>query len=184
MTRILAISGSLRRESFNTRLIVQAQRLAPAGLAIERFDLAPIPLYNEDVNAVGLPAPVAALRQAIAQADGLLIATPEYNYSIPGVLKNAIDWVSRPPAQPLAGKPIALMGASAGQFGTARAQYHLRQVFVLLNGLVMNQPELMIGPASGEFAADGTLKDPATNDRLAKFLAAFTTWVTARPRSS
>ena len=110
----LGIAGSLRRGSFNAATLRTAQELAPAGMTIERFDIAPIPLYNEDVRQQGFPAPVEDLRARIKAADGLLIVTPEYNYSIPGVLKNAIDWASRPPEQPFDGKPIGVMGASAG----------------------------------------------------------------------
>jgi chromate reductase len=128
--KILGISGSLRKESFNTRLLHVAQTLAPAGVTIEVFDLAPIPLYNEDVRAAGYPPPVAALREAIRGADALLFATPEYNYSVSGVLKNAIDWASRPPDVPLLDKPAAVMGASTGLNGTVRAQFHLRQILV------------------------------------------------------
>ena len=112
----------------------------------------------------GFPAPVEDLRARIKAADGLLIVTPEYNYSIPGVLKNAIDWASRPPEQPFDGKPIGLMGASVGTHGTSRAQYHLRQCFVFLNGLVMNRPEVMIPQAQNKFDAEGKLTDQATRD--------------------
>ena len=110
--RILGIAGSLRRSSFNAATLRAAQELAPSGMTIESFDIAPIPSYNEDVRQQGYPAPVEDLRVRIKAADGLLIVTPEYNYSIPGVLKNAIDWASRPPEQPFDGKPIGLMGAS------------------------------------------------------------------------
>ncbi len=122
MVRILGIAGSLRRGSFNAATLRVAQELAPAGMTIEHFDIAPIPLYNEDVRQQGFPPPVEDLRARIKAADGLLIVTPEYNYSIPGVLKNAIDWASRPPEQPFDGKPIGIMGASGGALGTARAQ--------------------------------------------------------------
>src|SRR5215469_12980358 len=162
--RILGIAGSLRRGSFNAATLRTAHELAPAGMAIDVFDIAPIPLYNEDVRQQGFPAPVEDLRTRIKAADGLLIVTPEYNYSIPGVLKNAVDWASRPPEQPFDGKPIGLMGASAGALGTARAQYHLRQCFVFLNGLVMNRPEVMIPQAHNKFDTTGKLTDQATRD--------------------
>jgi chromate reductase len=181
--RILGIAGSLRKASFNAATLRAATRLAPDGMTITPFDIAPIPLYNEDVRAQGFPAPVEALRQAIKEADGLLIVSPEYNYSIPGVLKNAIDWASRPPEQPVDGKPIGLMGASGGLFGTARAQYHLRQVFVFLNGLVMNRPEVMIPTAQNKFDAEGKLTDQQTRDFIAAHLVAFKAWV-LRQRSS
>ncbi len=146
-------------------------------MTIEIFDMAPIPLYNEDVRQQGFPAPVEDLRARITAADGLLLVTPEYNYSIPGVLKNAIDWASRPPEQPFDGKPISVMGASAGIHGTSRAQYHLRQCFVFLNGMVMNRPEVMIPAAQNKFDADGKLTDQATRDFIVVHLAVFKAWV-------
>src|SRR5205814_8833807 len=122
------IAGSLRTGSYNRALLRAAQELAPAGLELLTFDLAPIPLYDGDVEAQGDPEPVGALKTAIRDADALLIVTPEYNYGVPGVLKNAIDWASRPPGQsPLNGKPAALMGATPGMTGTARAQLQIRQ---------------------------------------------------------
>jgi len=175
--RILGIAGSLRRGSFNAATLRTAQELAPAGMTIDIFDIAPIPLYNEDVRQQGFPAPVEDLRARIKAADGLLIVTPEYNYSIPGVLKNAIDWASRPPEQPFDGKPIGVMGASMGTHGTSRAQYHLRQCFIFLNGLVMTIPEVMIPQAQNKFAADGTLNDQATRDFITAHLAALKAWV-------
>jgi chromate reductase len=175
--RILGIAGSLRRGSFNAATLRAAQALAPSGMAIEIFDIAPIPPYNEDVRQQGFPAPVEDLRARIKAADGLLIVTPEYNYSMPGVLKNAIDWASRPPEQPFDGKPIGLMGAAAGTLGTARAQYHLRQCFVFLNGLVMNRPEVMIPQAHNKFDAEGKLNDQATSDFIVAHLATFQAWV-------
>ena len=148
--------------------------LAPADLVIDIFDLSPIPLYNDDLRTKeGYPEGVQSFRDALKAADGVLIATPEYNYSIPGVLKNAIDWASRPPEQPFDGKPIAILGASPGALGSARAQYHLRQCFIYLNGQVMNRPEVMIGAANSKFDADGNLTDQGTADFLKKFLAAF-----------
>jgi chromate reductase len=177
MVRILGIAGSLRRGSFNAATLRVAQELAPAGMTIEHFDIAPIPLYNEDVRQQGFPPPVEDLRARIKAADGLLIVTPEYNYSIPGVLKNAIDWASRPPEQPFDGKPIGIMGASGGALGTARAQYHLRQCFVFLNGLIMNRPEVMIAAASGKFDAEGKLTDQVTREFVTAHLTAFKAWV-------
>ena len=175
--RILGIAGSLRRGSYNAATLRAAQELAPAGMTIERFDIAPIPLYNEDVRQQGFPPPVEDFRGRIKSADGLLIVTPEYNYSIPGVLKNAIDWASRPPDQPFDGKPTGIMGASMGIHGSSRAQYHLRQCFVFLNGLVMNRAEVMIPVAQNKFDADGMLTDQPTRDFIAAHLAAFKSWV-------
>ncbi len=173
---ILAISGSLRSSSFNTAALRAAMELAPSGMSIELHDIGDLPLYNDDVRAQGFPPPAQRLRERIKAADGVLFATPEYNYSVPGVLKNAIDWASRPPEQPFDGKPIAIMGTSPGVLGTARAQYHLRQCFVFLNGHVLNRPEVMIGGATGRFDAAGKLTDQATRDFLAAMLVAFKAW--------
>ena len=175
--RILGIAGSLRRGSFNAAALRAARDLAPDGMTIEIFDLAPIPMYNDDVRLEGYPPPVADFRARIKAADGLLIATPEYNYSTSGVLKNAIDWASRPPEHPFEGKPIGLMGASAGTLGTARAQYHLRQMFVFLNGFVMNRPEVMIPSAQSKFDAEGELTDQQTRDFMSAHLVALKAWV-------
>jgi chromate reductase len=175
--RILGIAGSLRRGSFNAATLRAAQALAPDGMTIDSFDIGQFPLYNEDVRQQGFPPVVEDLRNRIKAADGLLIVTPEYNYSIPGVLKNAIDWASRPPEQPFDGKPIGIMGASGGVLGTARAQYHLRQCFVFLNGLVMNRPEVMIPTAQTKFDAEGNLTDQTTRDFIAAHLVAFKAWV-------
>jgi chromate reductase len=175
--RILGFAGSLRQGSFNRATLRTAQELAPEGMHIDIFDIAPIPLYNEDVRQQGFPPSVEDFRARIKAADGLLIVTPEYNYSIPGVLKNAIDWASRPPEQPFDGKPIGLMGAAGGAFGTARSQYHLRQCFVFLNGLVMTRPEVMIPAAHTKFDASGKLTDQPTADFIAAHLAALKAWV-------
>ena len=173
---VLGISGSLRRGSFNTSVLREAARLAPADMAIELADISEIPLYNEDTYAQGFPPAVERLREQIRAADALLIATPEYNYSVPGVLKNVIDWVSRPPEQPFAGKPVALMGASAGRFGTARAQYHLRQSMVFLDMRPLNRPELMIATAHKLFDEQGNLTDEATREYLRGLLVALHEW--------
>jgi chromate reductase, NAD(P)H dehydrogenase (quinone) len=174
--KILGISGSLRKGSFNTSALRAAQELAPPGMEIQPFDLAPIPLYNEDVRERGFPASVESFRAQIKAADALLIVTPEYNYSIPGVLKNAIDWASRPPEQPFDGKPIAILGASPSMLGTARAQYHLRQVFVYLNGLILNRPEVMIANAPQKFDAQGKLTDEKTREHIRGLLGGLQQW--------
>lgn len=170
--KILGLAGSLRRNSFNKALLRTAAEMAPAGVTLEVFDLAPIPLYDDDLFQAGLPTAVAQFRQAIAAADAVLIATPEYNYSIPGMLKNAIDWASRPPDQPFDGKPLAIMGASPSRLGTARAQYHLRQCFVYLNARVLNRPELMISEAHKLVDGEGRIGDPATRERIGALVAA------------
>jgi chromate reductase len=171
---ILGISGSLRQNSLNTAALQACSDLLPPGVTMSVFDLAPVPLYNEDVRTQGLPASVQQLREQIRAADALVIATPEYNYSMSGVLKNAIDWASRPPEQPFDGKPIALIGATPGGLGTSRAQYHLRQVFVYLNGRLLNRPEVFISGAPSKFDASGKLTDAATADTLGKMLVALT----------
>ncbi len=173
---ILGISGSLRKKSYNTGALRAAQQLLPDGATMEIFDLAGIPLYNDDVREAGYPAYVAEFRAKIAAADAVLIVTPEYNYSVPGVLKNAIDWASRPPSQPFEKKPVAIMGASPGVIGTARAQYHLRQSFVFLNACVLNKPEVMIGSAATRFDADGNLTDAKTGEFIKALLVSLAEW--------
>jgi chromate reductase len=174
--KILAISGSLRQASFKTYALKAAAELAPAGMAVEIFDIGAIPPYNEDVKAKGFPAPVESLRAAIKAADALLLSSPEYNFSYSGVLKNAIDWASRPPEQPFEGKPIAIMGAGPGALGTARAQYHLRQVFIFLNAHVLNRPEVMISGAATRFDASGKLTDEATRTMVRTQMEALRDW--------
>jgi len=174
--RVLGISGSLRKASFNTAVLRAAVELAPPGMTVETADLRAIPLYDEDVRAAGLPDAVQTLREAIAAADALLIVTPEYNFSIPGVLKNAIDWASRPPNQPFAGKPLAIMGASGGGGGTMRAQYHLRQVAVFLDLHPLNKPEVFVRSAQDKVDASGTLTDEATRKVIAEQLVALAAW--------
>lgn len=176
---ILGIAGSLRRASFNRALLRAAQELAPQGMEIEIFDrVGELPLYNPDVEAMGAPEPVAALKLAISRAHGLLIATPEYNYSIPAPLKNALDWASRPPAEtPLRGKPIAIMGAAVGAVGTARAQLALRQSLVFTQSHVMPAPELLLGRAPEKFDADLRLIDEQSRQFLRQHLERFASYV-------
>src|SRR5258707_9359354 len=158
---VLAICGSLRAGSYNRAALRTAIELRPPGMAMETADISTIPLYNEDVRAQGFPPPVEKLRAQIAVADALLFVTPEYNYSMSGVLKNAIDWASRPPDQPFAGKPAAIMGAAAGMAGSARAQYDLRRSCVFLDIHPLNKPEVQIGQAQTKFDASGRLTDDA-----------------------
>lgn len=173
--KILGFAGSLRAGSRNRGLLRAAAARLPDGVVLEIFDLAPIPLYNGDVEAKGMPAPVTAFRQAIRTADAILIACPEYNYSIPGVLKNAIDWASRGADQPFAGKPVGLMGAG-GTLGTARSQYHMRQVLVCLDSHLLNKPELFVMESARKFDEGGTLTDETTAARLPKLLSALADW--------
>jgi len=175
--KVLGIAGSLRAGSFNRSLLRAAQELAPAGMTITAFDLAAIPLYNGDVEAQGDPEPVTALKSAIRQADALLIATPEYNFGVPGVLKNAIDWASRPPRDSvLKGKPAAIMGATPGMGGTARAQMQLRQAFVFTQTLAMLSPEVLVARAHEKFDASGGLTDEKTRQLVGHFLQALAEW--------
>jgi len=173
---VLAICGSLRAGSYNRAALRTAIELRPPGMTIETADISAFPLYNEDVRAQGFPPPVETLRRQIATADALLFVTPEYNYSIPGVLKNAIDWASRPPDQPFAGKPVAIMGAGAGMAGTARAQYDLRRCCVFLDMHPLNKPEVLIGQAQTKFDAEGRLTDEAARGFIRDLLVALDQW--------
>ena len=174
--RILGIAGSLRRESFNRAALRAATQLVPEGVTIDIFELDGIPGFNQDEEQ-NPPAKIAELKRRIREADAILIVTPEYNYSIPGVLKNAIDWASRPYGDSAwNGKPVAIMGASIGAIGTARAQYHLRQMFVFLNMFPINQPEVMIGNASERFDAAGNLTDDATKGFIRQLLQNLVEW--------
>ncbi len=174
--KVLGICGSLRKGSFNMMALRVAQGLAPAGMKIDIADIGAFPPYNEDVKAQGFPPAVQTFRDQIAAADALLIATPEYNYSVSGVLKNAIDWGSRPPNQPFDGKPIAIMGASGGVLGTARAQYHLRQICVFLNMFPVNKPEVMIPQAQNRFDAQGNLTDEVAKGLIKQLLESLQAW--------
>jgi chromate reductase, NAD(P)H dehydrogenase (quinone) len=173
---VLGFAGSLRRGSYNNAALRAALELAPAGMTIETFDLAPIQPYNEDVKEEGFPPPEQEFREKIRAADALLIVTPEYNRSMSGVLKNAIDWASRPPNQPFNGKPTAIFGASPGMIGTAVAQYDLRRCLGVLNALVMNTPSVMIGNAAEKFDQQGRLTDQPTREVIAKLLVALVDW--------
>lgn len=172
MIEVLGISGSLRLRSYNTMLLRAAMEIAPRDMRIRPASI-DLPLYNEDIRELGFPPPVSLLCEQVAEADGVLIATPEYNYSIPGVLKNAIDWASRSPDRPFDGKPVAIMGASTGRFGTVRSQNHLRQSLLFLNASVMNRPAVMVGGAASQFDESGRLTDASTREHVAKLLAAF-----------
>jgi chromate reductase, NAD(P)H dehydrogenase (quinone) len=174
---VCAIAGSLRRASYNRALLRAAQELAPDGMEIRIFDLLDVPLYNEDVEAQGDPEPVRALKAAIGEADALLIATPEYNHGVPGVLKNAIDWASRPPrGAVLAGKPAAIFGASPGVTGTARAQTQLRASFVFTQTPALLQPEILVYRAHEKFDAQGRLTDEKTREFVARLLRELADW--------
>jgi chromate reductase len=170
--KILGIVGSLRQQSYNRFALKAAQELLPDGVSLDLIELHNIPVFDQD-NELTPPASVLEFKRRILAADAILFATPEYNYSLPGGLKNAIDWASRPyhdSAWP--GKPAAIMGASIGNLGTARAQYHLRQILVTLNMPVVNQPEVMIGNADLRFAPDGRLTDEPTRQFIQMLLGA------------
>ena len=174
--RILGIAGSLRRESFNRAALRAATEVVPEGATIEIFELDGIPGFNQDEEQ-NPPAKVVELKRQIREADAILIVTPEYNYSVPGVLKNAIDWASRPYGDSAwNGKPAAIMGASVGTIGTARAQYHLRQMMVFLNMFPINQPEVMIGNSSERFDAQGNLTHNATKEFIRQLLQNLVEW--------
>jgi len=167
---ILGIAGSLRKLSYNRAALRAAQELVPNGAKIEIFDLDGIPVFNQDEEKQ-VPVKVTELKARVRAADAILFVTPEYNYSIPGVLKNAIDWASRPYGDNAwDDKPVAVMGASVGFAGTARAQYHLRQVFVYLNMHALNKPEVMIANAHERFDENGNLKDEKTKQHIRQLL--------------
>lgn len=176
---VFAVAGSLRKDSYNKKLLRAAIELVPPGMMIHQFDgLAEIPPYNADVDVDPRPEPVRALKQILAACDGLLIATPEYNYGIPGLLKNAIDWASRPAASsPLLGKVALLMGAATGMVGTARAQQQLRQNFVFTKTTVIPAPEILVSKAAEKFDADGRLIDDMAKQLIADRLKALGEWI-------
>lgn len=174
--RILGIAGSLRRESYNRATLRAATELVPEGASIEIFELDGIPGFNQDEEQ-NPPSRVAELKGKIRESDAILFVTPEYNYSLPGVLKNAIDWASRPYGDSAwDGKPAAIMGASIGAIGTARAQYHLRQSMVFLNMFPVNRPEVMIGNAADKFDEQGNLTDETTRDFIRQLLQSLVDW--------
>lgn len=174
---ILGFSGSLRKVSSNSGLLRAATQLLPEGMSLEVFDLSPIPLYNSDLAGPGELVAVRAFKERIAASDGLLIVTPEYNYSVSGVLKNAIDWASRPPADsPLKGKPLAMMGAG-GVMGTLRAQIHLRQILQFNGTLPLQKPEVYVSRAWEKFDPQGNLIDEDTKKQVRALLEALDAWI-------
>src|SRR6185369_9093323 len=169
--RILGIAGSLRRDSYNRATLRAAIELTPEGASIETFELDGIPGCNQDEEQ-NPPAKVVELKKRVREADAILFVTPEYNYSVPGVFKNAIDWAARPYGDSAwKGKPVAIMGASAGVLGTARAQYHLRQILVFLDMPAVNQPEVMIASAASKFDPGGNLTDDTAKKLIGQLLA-------------
>jgi len=181
--QVLGVSGSLRRDSVNTKLLDAAATLAPAGVHVATATLHEVPLYDGDVEAAGIPAAVTALAERIATADAILIVSPEYNYSLPGVLKNGIDWLSRVPGKPFAHKPLAIMGTSPGRFGTARMQYHLRQVLLFTEARVLPKPEVMLAGAGTLFDEAGNLTDESAAGLVRRQLEALAAAVEQRRRA-
>jgi NAD(P)H-dependent FMN reductase len=180
VTRIIGISGSLRAASLNSALLRAAAASAPEGVEIEIASIHGIPLYNEDLERTDFPAAVSALKEKLKAADGLLLVTPEYNHSMPGVLTNAVDWISRPAAdipQVLRGLPVAIIGASPGGFGTVLAQTAWLQVIRTLGLRPWFGMSFTLSHATGAFGPDGTLVDAATRDRLQRFIAGFAEFV-------
>jgi len=175
--RLLGFAGSLRTASLNRALLAAAKDLAPDDVTIDIFDLEGVPLYNGDVEAHDDPPAVAAFKQAIRAADGVLMVTPEYNHGVPGVMKNAIDWASRPPRNAaLNGKPVGIIGASPGMTGSARGQSQLRQAFEFTNSYCLPQPEILVLRAHEKFDAEGRLIDETTAKYLTRYLEALAAW--------
>lgn len=177
---VLGFAGSLRKRSYNRGLLRAASEMLPEGMTLDIYDLSPLPLYNEDHDGLNMPEVVRDFRKRILAADALLIASPEYNYSISGVLKNAIDLASRPSPEdnvfPLFGKPLGIVGASSGNYGTARSQYDLRKIAVSANMLPFSKPEVLITRSAEKFDAEGNLTDAATRTLLQQHLEALAAW--------
>jgi chromate reductase, NAD(P)H dehydrogenase (quinone) len=176
MTNVVSICGSLRKGSYNRMLMTALTGLLPSGMNIkEAPSYGQLPLYNADIqNTSGFPSEATVLADAIRTADGVIFCTPEYNFSLPGGLKNAIDWVSRLPNQPFAGKPVAIQSASPGPLGGGRVQYDLRRMMVFLDALTLNKPEIFVGNCASKFDdKTGELKDETTRNLLKQQIEAF-----------
>ena len=174
---VLGICGSLRAKSINRNGLLAAAELMPEGMQLTIADYGAVPLFNQDVQDQGIPAAVTAFAAQVRAADALLIASPEYNFSVSGVLKNAIDWLSRVPDQPFKDKPVALMSVTPGPLGGGRHQYELRKIVGCLEALVMPKPEVFIGMAATRFDANGALTDAATRKMVSDQMAAFQRWI-------
>ncbi len=182
--QILGVSGSLRKGSYNTAALRACAYLMPEGMKITICEIGDLPMYNQDVFDAGIPAPVRRFEAELRAADGVLIASPEYNFSVPPVLKNAIDWVSKLPNQPWQDKPAAIFSASQGPMGGARVQYDLRKILGQLWCHILPKPEVFIGGAAAKLDAQGRITDEATRKFLTDLLAAFKPWIIRmQPRS-
>jgi chromate reductase len=179
---IAGLCGSLRAASFNRMAMRLAGDLMPETMKLEQVEWRSLPVFDADVLAAGMPATVAALRERLRRADGVLFVTPEYNFSIPGGLKNAIDWISRGEDQPFAGKPVAIMSASPGPLGGARVQYDLRRAMLFMNAHVLGRPEVFIGGVAGKFDAQGHCTDETTRKFVGDQMRAFERWIGAVKR--
>jgi chromate reductase len=179
---IVTLCGSMRKDSFNAALVRQLPEIASGDLVFKEGPaVADIPIYDGDLETVsGFPAPITGFAGLVREADGVIITSPEYNYSVPGGLKNLIDWVSRTPNQPFAKKPVLIQSVSGGPFGGVRMQHHLRQIMVFLNALVMPKPEVMLGPGSAKFSADGALIDPQAREAVRLQLVEFASFIRER----
>ncbi len=173
--RILGLAASLRRASLNGGLLRAAREMSPEDVVYDGFDLGRMPFFNADVEAEGDPAPVAELKQKIQSADAVLIASPEYDYAVPGVLVTSLDWALRPPT-PLRHKPVGIIGASPGASGTARSQMILRQILLHAPAYVMPEPQILVGSARQRFDEEGNLTDEETRERLERFVVALREW--------
>lgn len=174
--KIVGLCGSLRKHSYNQGALRAALQLLPEGVELEILDLSALPFYNEDLDKGELPEAVTTFKEKVLAADALLMATPEYNYSVPPVLKNALDWASRDTRRPLVGKPAAMLSASPGALGGARVQYHLRQVGVGVNMQMLTRPEVFISFAGQKFDQEGNLTDEKTKEMIAKLIQALAEW--------
>jgi chromate reductase len=175
--KVLGVTGSLRKASYNTAALRACQELLPQGMSLRITSIADLPMFNQDVYDAGLPEPVRRFRREVAEADGLLIASPEYNFSVPGVLKNAIDWGSRGTDQVFNEKPVAIFSATQGPLGGARVQYDLRRILGQLVAHLQPKPEVFIGAAQTKFDAQGRLTDETTRKFLTQLLAGFKVWI-------
>ena len=182
MLNIVGLCGSLRAASYNRMLLQLAASLMPPSMKLQEAQWREVPVFDADMLAKGMPASVAGLREQVRKADGLLIVTPEYNFSVPGGLKNLIDWLSRGEDQPFAGKPVAILSASAGPVGGARVQYDLRKVMLFVNAMTLIKPEIFVGNVATKFNAEGQCTDETTRKFVGAQMAAFEAWIGAVKR--